>query len=59
MTVSDIYKLLDKFSYCSYKDTFSLQTNRFPLFDLSLNLLFMMDAIILFLSAHIRVNHFF
>jgi hypothetical protein len=34
MTVSDIYKLLDKFSYCSYKDTFSLQTNRFPLFDL-------------------------
>lgn len=34
MIVSDVYKLLDKFTYCSLKDLFSLPTNRFQLIEL-------------------------
>lgn len=34
MIVSDVYKLLDQFSYCSLKDLFSLPTNRFQLLEL-------------------------
>ncbi len=34
MIVSDIFKLLDKFSYCSIKDIFSVPTNQFKLIKL-------------------------